>query len=397
IIIIIIIIIIKCITKILSIVLESHPTNDRTDFYIYHEQLKIFKELQHFIDSFDLKTQDVEKRAHLPCLAILGQYTQKWMEKHEGKLPSNFLEQQEFKDGIREQLGDDENVDDSIQWAFQCYNKPRIDRDVMEVLTDKKGEVLTKDSSHFWICVRALRDFMEHEGKGFLPVSTNIPDITTDPKSYVTLKNIYKERANKDRDTILKYVHKHLEHLGKPKTDIADEFVDRFVRNCRDLKVVRTRSVADEYSNPDLEHIQEQYIDWTALEEGKNEDENEEVEKPFDPKNINWYWAFRSLDQFVNQFKRLPGISKDQVEDDVQQLVTIQTDLFQKIGLDQEVIPECLQEMARFGGSEIHNTAAFMGGVAAQAVMKIILQQFFEFNHTFVFNGIYCSAAVVRP
>jgi len=252
---------------------------------------------------------------------------------------------------------------------------------------------LNKQSSDYWILVRALRDFMEHEGAGFLPVSTNIPDITADSKSYVTLKNIYKVRANRDRDLIKKYAQKRLQEIGKSGDAISDEIIDRFVKNCRDLKVVRTRSVKQEQSSPDMEHVEEQYVDWGALEEGKDEDEN----KPFDPKTINWYWAFRVLDQFYDANKRLPGETKEQISKDVQNLVAIQMDLFKNIRLEQEVVTECLEEITRFGGSQIHNTAAFIGGVVSQAVMKILLRQFFEFNHTFVYNGIYCSAAVFRP
>ena len=88
-------------------------------------------------------------------------------------------------------MGDGENYDDAIQWAFQCYNEPRVDPAVTKVLKDPKGDKLDENSTNYWILVRALRDFMENEGKGFLPVSTSIPDFHTDPKSYVTLKKLY--------------------------------------------------------------------------------------------------------------------------------------------------------------------------------------------------------------
>ena len=59
---------------------ESHPTNDRTDLYIYPKQLEVFPELSQFIKGYDLNTKDVEKAAHLPAVAILGQFTQQWMK-----------------------------------------------------------------------------------------------------------------------------------------------------------------------------------------------------------------------------------------------------------------------------------------------------------------------------
>ena len=87
-------------------------------------------------------------------------------------------------------MGDSENFDDAIHWAFSVYNKPRTYNDVQEVLNDKAGETLNKDSKEFWVLVRALRDFMDKEGGGYLPVSTNIPDITAETDDYVELKNM---------------------------------------------------------------------------------------------------------------------------------------------------------------------------------------------------------------
>ena len=142
-------------------IMESHPTNDRTDFYIYHAQLELFPELRDFLMTFDIRSDDVTTKTHTPCLAILVQFMKEWREKHEDKLPSGFKEQSEFKDELRAEFGDDENVDDAVHWAYQCYNEPRIDRDVQQVLDDPAAATVTAESSDFWILVRALKDFME--------------------------------------------------------------------------------------------------------------------------------------------------------------------------------------------------------------------------------------------
>ena len=41
----------------------------------------------------------------------------------------------------------------------------------------------------------------------------------------------------------------------------------------------------------------------------------------------------------------------------------------------------------RFGGSELHTVSAFMGGVAAQEVIKVITGQFVPINNTFIYNA----------
>eukprot|EP00483_Globobulimina_turgida_P003292 UN03297 len=78
-------------------------------------------------------------------------------------------------------------------------------------------------------------------------------------------------------------------------------------------------------------------------------------------------------------------------------MVEIQTKLYDenKLG-EKEIVKECLEEMVRFGGCEMHNTGAFVGGVAAQGIMKILLKQFYPYNHTYVFNGIHCDGKVIN-
>lgn len=43
----------------------------------------------------------------------------------------------------------------------------------------------------------------------------------------------------------------------------------------------------------------------------------------------------------------------------------------------------------RLGATEIHNTAAFLGGVGAQVALKVILRQFIPVNNTVVYDGIF--------
>eukprot|EP01084_Bolivina_argentea_P155493 270965_1 len=371
-------------------IMESHPTNDRTDLFIYPQQLKIFPELQKFCDSFDIDTKDVTEHAHLPCVAILSQFTKRYLAKNENKLPSNFKEQTDFKDEISS-MGNGENYDDAVHWASQCYLRPRIDREVKQVLNDPKADKLDNKSTEFWILVRALKDFMENEGGGFLPCSTNIPDLTMDSKSYVNLKSIYKNRAERDLNIIRSYVLKRLNELGKDSKLINNEIIDRFIRNVRSLKVVRTRSIEQEYKSPNTEEYDELYMDMSMFEEKTDQ------EKPFEPLMINWYWAFRSLDIFYDKQKRMPGNIKDNIENDIKLLYQIQTKLYadNKLG-DKQIVKECLQEITRFGGSEMHNIGAFVGGVAAQGIMKILLRQFYPYNHTYVFNGIHCDGKVIN-
>ena len=54
------------------------------------------------------------------------------------------------------------------------------------------------------------------------------------------------------------------------------------------------------------------------------------------------------------------------------------------------------EELARFGGGQLHCTAAFIGGVAAQEIVKIITHQYIPLNNCYIFNGIASCGATFR-
>lgn len=58
-------------------------------------------------------------------------------------------------------------------------------------------------------------------------------------------------------------------------------------------------------------------------------------------------------------------------------------------------LPVCVDhaiELTRVGGggpaSELHNIAAFIGGLASQEIVKLLTNQFIPMNNTFIYNGI---------
>ena len=56
----------------------------------------------------------------------------------------------------------------------------------------------------------------------------------------------------------------------------------------------------------------------------------------------------------------------------------------------------CTFHRCRYGAAELHPVAAFMGGSAAQEVIKIVTKQFVPFNNTFIYNAMNASSATFR-
>ncbi|EJW72116.1 hypothetical protein WUBG_16977, partial [Wuchereria bancrofti] len=53
-----------------------------------------------------------------------------------------------------------------------------------------------------------------------------------------------------------------------------------------------------------------------------------------------------------------------------------------------ERIPQiAIDEMCRYGASELHVIASLVGGITAQEVIKLITHQYVPLDNTFVFDG----------
>jgi len=383
-------------------VIESKPDDKRDDLYIYPDQLTNFPELQQFIASYDLMIgQDInadtpEARAkkdvlvNIPAPVITAQRLATWI-KEKGGVPKSQSEKNAFKTWMCEGRTDMTNWDQSRDFAPIAYMPPRMPQDLRDVLADPAGKAPTAESDLFWVMVRGLRDFMENEGKGFLPVTTKIPDFEADSKSYITLKNIYKARAEKDKNIVKSYIEKRLQEVGKPADTIDSTVIERFVKNCRMLHVERMRSIAQEFSSPNIDDIHEDFdeFDMSMLDGSST--------GPTKPKLVNWYMAFRCVDEFYNKFQRLPGTVDTELDKDLEALKSTQAELFKSINLERDDFDtNCLAELTRFGGSEPHTVGAYVGGVVSQAVLKIVLRQYYPFNHTMIFDGIFCQAKTFK-
>lgn len=390
---------------------ESHPDNDRSDLYLHPQQIKRFPALQAFCDSFaplldkDKESASGDERrdhAHVPYAVVLVNMLQKFV-KQTGKVPSSFEEGKAFKKFIQAQswdYGEEENFAQAVEFAHRIYRLPQLDALTQQVIDDPKAAVITRDTPHFWILVRALRDFMAAEGAGNLPVSSAIPDMISEPKHYVALKEIYRAKSAEDVSIMEKHVARILTEAGRPAEEISREQIEYFVTNVRCARVIRTRSLEQEYTaDLPVDSIKSDIEEHGYLMEERNASLPEEMHVPT-PHNIHWYFALRAAHAFHAAHKRFPGQKgadgkEPDLEADVAELVALQTRLLNHIGLDVPVEKPCLEEITRQAGTEIHNVAAFIGGVASQEALKLLVGQFVPINNTFLHNAMHCSSLTI--
>jgi amyloid beta precursor protein binding protein 1 len=64
------------------------------------------------------------------------------------------------------------------------------------------------------------------------------------------------------------------------------------------------------------------------------------------------------------------------------------------IGTDSSLDDKYLKELLRFSDSRLHTVSAFLGGVASQESIKLLIRQYTPQNHTFIYDGIHSKSQV---
>lgn len=352
-------------------VLESHPDN-------FHDDLRLdcpFQELIEYMDEINLTTMDASQRLNVPYLVILFKCLQKWKLLHDNKFPYNYKEKKALKDLIRHEMGantkgvsiEDDNIEEAIKNVNHKITETKIPVNVQDILDDPMCNI-TPDSSTFWILARAIREFVFGEGNGQLPLRGSIPDMTSSSDMYIQLQHVYQTHANRDVDAVLSHVQHILNNIGRAKSTIVKKSVKEFCKNSAFLKVIRYRSIYEEYTNLKPEALR------CLLD---------------DPNNDSVYYILlRAADKYFSLYQCYPGENQNNFESDVTQMKAISLDFLCNNGLSSSTISDDhINEFCRYGGKDIHSVAAFIGGTASQEIIKLITHQFLPFNNTLIYHA----------
>ncbi|NXT45750.1 ULA1 enzyme, partial [Pluvianellus socialis] len=363
-------------------VVESHPDNMLEDLRLD----KPFPELREHIQSYDLDQMDKKDHSHTPWIVIVAKYLTKWFNEKSDQLPKSYKEKEAFRQLIRQGIlknengtpEDEENFEEAIKNVNTALNTTEIPRCIAEILNDDCCINLTEQSPSFWILAQAVKEFVANEGQGSLPVRGTIPDMIADSSKFIKLQNVYREKAKKDIAAVRNHAAKLLQSLGKAPEAISERELKLFCDNSAFLRVVRCRSLSEEY--------------------GLNTFNKDEIISHMDnpDSELVLYLMLRAVDRFYKQHGRYPGVYNYQVEDDIGKLKSCLTGFLQEHGLSVLVKDDYVHEFCRYGAAEPHAMAAFMGGAAAQEVIKVITGQFVIFNNTYIYSGMSQTSATFQ-
>merc|ERR1711931_284077 len=96
--------------------------------------------------------------------------------------------------------------------------------------------------------LNAVKQFVNNEGKGLLPLRGSIPDMTADSERYIALQNCYLNQAERDITAVKVHLHKILHNIEKSPDLITDQELKHFCKNVAFVKLIRCTSLEDEYN-----------------------------------------------------------------------------------------------------------------------------------------------------
>ena len=352
-------------------IVESHPDN-------HHDDLRLdcpFVDLAEYMETIDLDEVDNTQHSNIPYLVVLYKYLQQWKQGHNGLMPQTYQEKKAFKECIRSgirysedgALLDEENFEEAIQNVNRAVVAYKIPSFVQDILDSPQCTSASPEVGNFWFLVRALREFVVNEGQGRLPVQGSIPDMTSNSVAYTDLCQIYQSQAKRDIETVKGYLSQILLSLGKSTNYISEEEVRLFCRNSAYLRFLKYRSIADEFDG-------RTHLDCLGSD-------------------IVYYVLLRAAEQFYTRYHFYPGDGMDGIEADVVEVKSVALTLLQKWQIPTIPIQDDhIVEFCRYGAGEVHSLAAFVGGVAAQEVIKLITHQFVPLNNTWIHNAATTSS-----
>ena len=354
-------------------IIETHPDNETPDLRLDRP----FEALRNHLDSINLDEMSFKDHSHVPYLVVLYKFLEKWILDHR-ELPKTYKEKHQLKEmikkGMRRDRNDavnsEENFEEAIKAVNTCTGHTEISESVRSILNDDQCINLTAKSSSFWITAKAARDFVENEGHGLLPLKGTLPDMIADTEKYITLQQIYHKQAVADTEAVWRRTLQLLRQLGKPSDSISERDVKLFCRHASDIHVERGTCIADEY-------------------DPKIFDTSNIVQSLENPESMMIYYVvLRGVEKFQAEYNSYPGEFDDQVEPDIVKLKACITKLLNEWGCGPLAKDDYVHEFCRFGGSELHSVSAFLGGLAAQEVIKFVTNQYKPVHNTFIHDAV---------
>ena len=340
---------------------------------------------------YDLPSLALEFHSHVPHVVLLLQAAAAWRDSHDGAMPKTRAEKEEFKQTIKAMALDfskELNFAEALKNAHLLYQSPGLPADVEDIFAHPKVDE-ANEKGEFWLLSAALKQF--HAEFQTLPVAGTVPDMTAHTTYYLELQRVYQEKAAEDVEQFKGHLAKVLESRGIEPAEWIESHaaaIKTFCKNSRNLQVTRVSSLEAELN----EFAPPEDFQWEL----------------HDPESCSmWYVVARCIEDFRQEKGHYAGLidhdSEELTEEEKQQAaeeyawLKARLDAYvAKVTPDQQADERYLKEMVRFADSKIHTVSAFLGGVASQEIIKILIKQYTIMHSTLIYDGIHGRCQVIQ-
>lgn len=346
-------------------IVETHDPSQLYDLRIDQP----WPELQQYVDSFNLDTLDDTDHAHVPYIVIFIKGLQNWKKDHGGCPPKNYAEKRIFKAEYIESLSRNINLEANFLEAslqiHRALQETVVPNYLKELFEDERisDENLSEETPLFWMFVKALAYFVEYEGA--LPLPGSLPDMVSSTSNYITLQQLYRNKALKDQGKFAELLQLLLSKVGKAE-DVPIDLVASFCKNSAFLYFSRGSSAAfsNELKNKLL--FPEEKFNTLAIHYGIHALHS---------------WITRgspnSFSGYLESFSHTLAI------------------------FDLQCLPEnckkVLHEVYQHHTKNFHGTCSLMGGIASQEILKIATAQYTPLDNLVIFDGINTISEKWKP
>lgn len=327
-----------------------------------------WSQLTAYCNSFDLDLMDDTEHAHVPYIVIYLKALAHW-RRAEGKtdeeLPLTHSERTTFSrdyvQSMARNMALETNFIEATQSVHRCLQRTQIPTAINTLMLrqETSDSYLRESQSFFWLYVRALSEFVSRKDAK-LPLPGNLPDMVSTTSNYVLLQKIFQSKAVSDKEKFTRIVETLYAKYGMEASVALDqEAITNFCKNSAHLYVTNGSQ-----------------LNSTAL---LLEELLKHPEKVHDTSVLLIiYFALLARDKWAED-RRVS----------LHELVLIYGEMTKT---PEECIPletkNILEEIYLHGTEGYLNICSYIGGIAAQEILKIVTCQYIPLDNLFVFDGI---------
>ena len=368
-----------------------------------------WKELVDFCNTFNLEKMDLIDHKNVPYFVILILALEKFRKnKNNPKAnPKTKEEKEELKNIVKSFMlstgteGENENIEEALSKIYFCndsYNNLTTYKmeqifDVIEKTPQK--DLFSKSNNYmklFFVYFISLKKFFE-KNKTY-PLCGSIPDMISNTKNFISLKQIYNTKAKNDhkemRDMVNNEIKENKNLLSEDKKEL-DKLVNNLTNDQIDIVDILNKNW------PQVSLFV--YPDNEFEEEAKNFDPDQ-FDEQFQQLNFVWYLLFRASDKFFAKNKRYPGRNIDDFKKDVPTLFGLLKEEYNKLSskpnLGNELNEDNTFEFCRMGRGYVPPVVSIVGSIASQEIIKLITYQFETVNNTIIYDGINVTLSNIK-